>query len=293
MPSDVRERSGSSGTLGAGVGFKPVHYDEVRNAARLPAFFEVHAENYLGAGGPGHRMLGWLREQRPLSIHGVGLSIGGEEPLDARHLERVAALVARYEPFVFSEHLAWSSHAGAYYADLLPLIYDEDALGRVCRHVQQVQDRLKRRILLENPSTYVEFHASSIPEPQFLSEVLARTGCGLLLDVTNVVVSCTNHGREVCEYLDALPLSRVAQIHLAGHACETDVDGGMLLIDAHDRAVPTAVWSLYRQLLDRMGAVPTLIEWDNDLPEFAALQREADTAEACLAGVRRTMAAAA
>jgi uncharacterized protein (UPF0276 family) len=278
---------------GAGVGFKPAHFEAVRSAAALPAFFEVHAENYLGAGGPAHHMLEWLRERRPLSIHGVGLSIGGEASLDTGHLERVAALVHRYQPFVFSEHLAWSSHGGVYYADLLPLTYDERTLDRVCGHVQQVQERLGRSILLENPSTYLEFHASSIPEAQFLSEVLTRTGCGLLLDVTNVLVSCVNHGRDVREYLRALPLAHVGEVHLAGHASEMDDDGAPLLIDTHDRAVPDAAWCLYRELLAAMGGRPTLIEWDNRLPDFATLRREAETAEACLSAVRAPLVLAA
>ncbi|HTT38821.1 MAG TPA: DUF692 domain-containing protein [Burkholderiales bacterium] len=277
---------------GAGVSLKHAHCAQVRAAPALPAFFEVHAENYLGAGGPGHRMLTWVRERRPLSLHGVGLSIGGEESIDARHLERIAALVERYEPAAFSEHLAWSAHGGVYHNDLLPVCYDADMLARVCRHVDQVQDRLKRRLLIENPSTYLEFESSTMDEPTFISEVLARTGCGLLLDVSNAVVSCTNHGRDVQAYLQALPLDAVRELHLAGHAVETDVDGRELLIDTHDRPVPNRVWALYEQLLPQLGPVATLVEWDNDLPDFATLCREAAAAERRLAAVHSTLAIA-
>lgn len=267
---------------GGGLSLKHQHYADVRMSASLPAFFEVHAENYLGAGGPGHRMLTWVRERAALSIHGVGLSLGGELPLDGRHLERVAALVQRYEPGVFSEHLAWSTHGGGYLNDLLPVTYDRRTLERVCRHVTQIQERLARRILIENPATYVELCASTMSETQFLEEVLDRTGCGLLLDVSNVVVSCTDHGHDVQAYLAGLPLDRVGEIHLAGYAAEVDADGGALLIDTHDRAVSERVWALYEALLPRIGPVPTLIEWDNALPDYATLHGQAARAQRSL-----------
>ncbi len=265
---------------GAGLGLKHAHYGDVLAGARLPAFFEVHAENYLGAGGPAHRVLGWVRERAGLSIHGVGLSLGGEAPLDARHLERVAALVERYAPDGFSEHLAWSSHGGVYHNDLLPVPYDERTLDRVCRHVDQVQARMGRRILIENPATYVEFSASTMSEAQFLTRVLARTGCGLLLDVSNAVVSCTNHARDPWAYLTSLPLHEVGEVHLAGYAREADADGGDLLIDTHDRCIAEQVWRLYDALLPHIGPVATLIEWDASLPAYAALLEEAARVEA-------------
>ena len=207
----------------AGIGLKAVHVrdileDGAGSAVAGLGFFEVHAENYMVAGGPFPAHLERIRERYALSIHGVGLSIGGEAPLDDAHLARLAALLARFQPQAFSEHLAWSSHGGRYYGDLLPLAYDRAALARVCDHVEQTQQRLKRRLLLENPSTYVEFERSTMDEAQFLSEVVRRTGCGLLLDVNNAYVSAVNHGRDALAFIEALPLRQVGEIHLAGYA---------------------------------------------------------------------------
>jgi uncharacterized protein (UPF0276 family) len=245
-------------------------------------FFEIHAENYLGAGGPPHRYLGRIRADYPLSVHGVGLSIGAEAGLDEVHLSRVAALVERYQPESFSEHLAWSTHAGAFFNDLLPVPYTQETLLRVCRHIDRIQERLQRPMLLENPATYVEFAQSSMSELEFIIEVLKRTGCGLLLDVNNAYVSCTNHRRDLQGYIDALPLSRVGEIHLAGFAEDSDSAGARLLIDAHGTPVAAAVWNLYRYALERTGPVATLIEWDNDVPPFERLVEEAGRAEVCL-----------
>lgn len=276
---------------GCGIGLKSAHYAEVLAQPQPVAFFEVHAENYMGAGGPAHHALRQVRERYALSLHGVGLSIGGAAPLDAAHLERVAALVARYEPAVFSEHLAWASHSGHFHNDLLPLPYTPQTLARVCDHIDQVQARLGRPILLENPATYVEFAQSTLSEAEFIRTVVARTGCGLLLDVSNVWVSCTNHGRDPWDYLMALPLEQVGEIHLAGFAPDRDDAGALLLIDAHDRAVADPVWALYRRVLAQTGPVATLIEWDNDLPPLPRLLHEAALAQGCLDALREAVPA--
>jgi uncharacterized protein len=266
----------------AGIGLKHGHVAELLAGGADIGFLEVHAENYLVDGGPLHHALTRVRERHAISIHGVGLSIGGDGPLDAEHLDRLAALLSRYQPAAFSEHLAWSSHGRHFYNDLLPLPYDGENLRRVCAHVDQVQTRLKRRLLLENPSTYVEFAASTMDEPDFLAEVLRRTGCGLLLDVNNLHVSCTNHGRDARRELARLPLHAVAQVHLAGHAVEHDSLGAPLLIDDHGSPVAEPVWALYGDLLDRVGPVPTLIERDHDIPPWPVLLAEAGRAERAL-----------
>ena len=266
----------------AGIGLKPQHFREVLAALPEIGFFEVHAENYMVDGGPFHHFLGRIREHYPLSLHGVGLSIGGEGALDESHLDRLAALVGRYEPATFSEHLAWSSHGETFFNDLLPLPYDRPTLDRVCRHIHRVQERLQRRMLLENPSTYLEFESSTLGETQFLREVLRRTGCGLLLDVNNVHVSCTNHGRDAMAYVNDLPLECVGEIHLAGFARDQDAAGAPLLIDSHGSPVDEAVWALYAQVIDRLGPVPTLLERDNDVPSLETLLAEAGRAEAVM-----------
>ena len=270
----------------AGVCFKPEHWAEIAGGAPEVGFFEVHAENYMGAGGPPHRRLAALAERWPLSLHGVGLSIGGEEPLDADHLARLRALVDRYRPASFSEHLAWSTHEGVYFDDLLPLPYDDRTLARVSAHVARTQEALGMRMLLENPSAYVAFEGATMGEIEFLSEVARRTGCGLLLDVNNVHVSAANQGFDAAAYLDAFPLHLVGEIHLAGHAVEVAADGGRLLIDTHDRRVDAEVWALYARAIGRAGPIPTLIEWDADLPPFAVLLEEAATVDAILADAR-------
>ncbi len=266
----------------AGIGLKPEHRKAIMRSLPSAGWFEVHAENYMGAGGPPHRFLEWVRERYPLSIHGVGLSIGGAGPLDEAHLKRLRALIDRYEPGLFSEHLAWSTHDGVYFNDLLPLPYTAATLAHVAAHVDEAQSALQRQILIENPSTYVAFEECDFSETEFLSELVRRTGCGLLLDVNNVYVSAVNHGFDADAYLDAFPVEHVREIHLAGHfEAETDEDGP-LLIDAHDSPVRDAVWALYGRALQRTGPLPTLIEWDNDIPEFETLQTEADKAERLL-----------
>ena len=236
----------------------------------------------MGAGGPPHKMLAALRERFPLSIHGVGLSIGAEKGLDPEHLARLKAVVERYRPALFSEHLAWSSHDVGYLNDLLPLPYAEDTLTRVAAHIDQVQEAVGRRMLLENPSSYLRFETSTMSETDFLREVVRRTGCGLLLDVNNVFISATNLGTSAEAYIDAFPVEAVGEIHLAGHATDEDDDGAPLLIDTHDREVSDPVWTLYRRVIDATGPLPTLIEWDGDIPDWPVLAAEADRANAIL-----------
>lgn len=263
----------------AGLGLKPEHFIEVLDTSPDIGFFEVHAENYMVAGGPFHHYLGLIREQYPLSLHGVGLSIGGEGPLCRAHLARLATLIERYQPHSFSEHLAWSSHGPVFLNDLLPLAYDSTTLQRVCEHVDQVQSTLKRPMLLENPSTYLQFQRSTLDETDFISEIIRRTGCGLLLDVNNVYVSCINHQRDPQSYVDALPLHAVGEIHLAGFAEDTDSIGDRLLIDDHGAPIDNAVWQLYERVLERVGPMATLIERDNQVPAFNVLLAEAQHAE--------------
>lgn len=269
----------------AGISLKPRHYGDIVATRPPVGWFEVHAENYMGAGGPPHRWLERIRADWPLSIHGVGLSIGSAAGLDADHLARLAALVRRYAPAAVSEHLAWSSHGGVYFADLLPLPYTTETLARVCEHIDRIQTALGRPLLLENPSTYIGFESAGAggdAEIAFLGAVARRTGCGLLLDINNVQVSATNHGFDPVAYLAAFPIEAVGELHLAGHATDSDDAGRPLLIDTHDRPVADPVWTLYAGLIDRAGAVPTLIEWDQDLPDLAGLVAEAARADAIL-----------
>ena len=268
-----------------GVGLKPEHFREILASAPDLGFFEVHAENYMVDGGPFHHYLTRIRENYSLSIHGVGLSIGSESPLDDEHLNRLARLLDRYQPESFSEHLAWASHGEVFLNDLLPVPYNAATLARVCMHVDQVQNRLKRRMLLENPATYLEFASSTLSETEFIADVVKQTGCGLLLDVNNVYVACVNHHRDPRAYIEALPLDAVGQIHLAGFARDTDAAGDPLLIDSHGAPVAQAVWDLYAFALERLGPTPTLIERDNDIPSFPVLLAEAHQAEAIMAKV--------
>lgn len=268
----------------SGVGLKSQHVQAVLSGRPDLGFFEVHAENYMVDGGPFHHALGKIRQHYALSLHGVGLSLGGEDPLDKEHLDRLARLIERYEPAAFSEHLAWSSHGGIYFNDLLPVAYDGATLARVCRHVEQSQEHLRRQLLLENPSTYVAYADSTMTEARFLREVVARTGCGLLLDVSNAYVSCTNRGTDPMAFLDELPLDAVAEIHLAGFASDRDAAGAPLLIDNHGSAVDDAVWTLYGEVIARTGPVATLVEWDNDVPGLGVLVDQAHRAQALLSG---------
>jgi len=261
-----------------GVGFKPQHYASITESAGLVGFIEVHAENYMGAGGLPHAMLTRLRADHALSVHGVGLSIGGAQPLDSAHLQRLKQLCDRYQPHSVSEHLAWSTHEGAFFNDLLPLPYTEQTLESVCRHVDQVQSVLGRQMLLENPSTYMCLQQSTIPETDFLRTVATLTGCGLLLDINNLYVSSVNLGLSPEIYLNEFSLEHVRQIHLAGHNRDTDDQGALLLIDAHGSPVVEPVWMLYSQAIAKLGPVATLIEWDNDVPEWRVLRSETECA---------------
>jgi uncharacterized protein (UPF0276 family) len=265
-----------------GVGFKAAHFHDIFAAPQPVGFFEIHAENYMGAGGPPHAQLGALRERYALSVHGVGLSIGSMGPLDREHLARLELLCERYAPESFSEHLAWSSHNDVYFNDLLPLPYTQRTLARVAEHIDEVQTTLGRQMLLENPSTYVRFSESTIAEVDFLAELTKRTGCGLLLDINNVFVSARNHGTEPLAYLDSFPLDRVKEIHLGGHDEDVDDTGAPLLIDSHGSPIAQAVWLLYTHVIARTGALPTLVEWDNDVPDWPALLAEAVKAQGIL-----------
>jgi uncharacterized protein (UPF0276 family) len=282
---------GSNLPARAGVGFKPTHFRDIIAAAQPIGFFEVHAENYMGAGGSPHVQLAALRERYALSVHGVGLSIGSMQPLDRDHLARLKVLCDRYEPESFSEHLAWSSHGGVYFNDLLPLPYTRQTLARVAEHIDEVQTALGRMMLLENPSTYLGLAESTIPEVDFLAELSERSGCALLLDVNNVFVSAKNHGVEPLSYLDSFPFDRVKEIHLGGHDEEVDDAGAPLLIDSHGSPVAKAVWALYAQVIARTGALPTSIEWDNNVPDWRTLCAEAIAAQDILADASRASAA--
>jgi uncharacterized protein len=279
--------------LRAGLGLKAEHFAHVRDTCPDVGFFEVHAENYLVAGGPMLRHLAAVRADYPLTIHGVGLSIGSTSDLDEEHLSAVAALVRRFEPAVFSEHLAWSSHNGTYFNDLLPLPYNLPTLQRVCRHIDQIQNRMGRPLLLENPSTYLSWAASTWSEGAFMSEVVQRTGCGLLLDVNNVYVSAINQGADPFAALLELPLRHAGQIHLAGFAESFDSSGVRLLIDNHGASVDNAVWTLFDTALARVGPLPTLLERDQNIPAFDVLVAEVGLADAKLARANRSMEAAA
>jgi uncharacterized protein (UPF0276 family) len=265
-----------------GVGFKPQHFAAIQSGEQPVGFVEIHAENYMGAGGPPHAQLRALRERFALSVHGVGLSVGGAAPLDRDHLLRLKILCDRYQPESFSEHLAWSSHGGTYFNDLLPLPYTGETLHRIVAHIDEVQDTLGREMLLENPSTYLQFSESTIPETEFLAEIARRSGCGLLLDVNNVFVQAKNHGTSAQHYLAAFPLARVKEIHLGGHDEQKDDAGTPLLIDDHGSPVADPVWALYETVIARTGPLPTLIEWDNDVPAWPVLAAEARAASVIL-----------
>ena len=270
-----------------GVGLKPEHYATILATAPDIGFFEVHAENYMGGGGPPHRYLTGIRERYPLSLHGVGLSIGGAAPLDRAHLARLKDLVKRYEPGLFSEHLAWSTHDGAFLNDLLPLPYTGETLARVVRHIDEVHESLGRQMLLENPSTYLAFAESSYSETDFIAEIVKRTGCGLLLDVNNVHVASTNQEWDAVRYIRDYPLAYVQEIHLAGYKRDADDKDRPLLIDTHDRPVDQIVWGLYQLAVTEIGPTPTLIEWDADIPSWPELAAEAARAETIMFAANR------
>jgi uncharacterized protein (UPF0276 family) len=265
-----------------GVGYKSQHFIGLTENPGPVRWIEIHAENYMGDGGRPLAQLRALSERFPVSVHGVGLSIGGERALDREHLRRLRALIDRLDPASFSEHLAWSTHDTGFLNDLLPLPYTEATLARVAAHIDQVQNTLGRRMLLENPSTYLVFEDSDMDEVTFLTELARRTGCGLLLDVNNVFVSATNQNWDARAYIDAFPLDAVGEIHLGGHDEDEDDHGAPLLIDSHGREVVDPVWALYAHTIARSGPRPTLIEWDTDVPDWPILRAEAERAAAVL-----------
>jgi hypothetical protein len=265
-----------------GVGYKPQHFSDLRADPGPVKWLEIHAENYMGGGGRPHAQLRALRDDFAISVHGVGLSIGGQDPLDLDHLNRLKTLVDWLEPVSFSEHLAWSTHHAAFLDDLLPLPYTDATLARVADHIDQVQTGLGRQMLLENPSSYLAFAESTWSETEFLAELVRRTGCGLLLDVNNVFISATNLDYTATGYLNAYPVNAVGEIHVGGHDDDQDEHGAPLLIDSHGRAVADPVWSLLEHALTLTGPTPLLVEWDNDVPGWPTLRAEAERAAAAL-----------
>jgi len=264
-----------------GIGLRSVDVADVIATRPAVAWLEVHAENYMASGGPTLAALERIRESYPVAIHAVGLSLGSADPLDARHLRRLRALVERIQPALVSDHLSWSSLGGRYVNHLLPLPYTDETLHLVCDHVAQAQDALGRRLLVENPSSYLRFRESPIPEADFLADVVRHTGCGLLCDVNNAYVSACNLGLDPVAYLDALPVDAIEEFHLAGHSVN-DADGVPVLIDDHGARVAPEVWALFAQVLARSGPRPTLIEWDANIPELSVLVDEARRADAVM-----------
>jgi len=261
----------------AGIGLRAPHVRHVRSERPGIAWLEVHSENYFADGGPALHALEELRADYPLSLHGVGMSLGSVDPVDKAHLAKLKRLADRVEPVLVSEHLCWSAVGGRHFNDLLPLPYTEEALAHVIAHIGAIQDALGRRLLVENVSTYLNFAASTIPEWEFVAAVAEESGCALLLDINNIYVNAANHGFDADAYLAAIPAEAIAEIHLAGFDAS-----GTLLIDTHGAPVAAAVWALYERAIGRFGPRPTLIEWDIDIPAFDVLQREAATAQSIL-----------
>ncbi len=271
-----------------GVGYKPQHFAAILEDPGPVTWLEIHAENYMGDGGRPLAQLRHLAERFAISVHGVGLSIGGEGRLDPEHLARLKRLCDWLQPASFSEHLAWSTHDSHFLNDLLPLPYTPATLARVADHIDELQETLGRQMLLENPSSYLRFAESSFEETEFLDEVARRTGCGLLLDVNNVFVSATNLELDARDYIEAFALARVGEIHLGGHDEDADDHGAPLLIDSHGREVADPVWALLDHTLARSGPRPVLIEWDADVPDWPVLAAEAARAAAALARLERS-----
>ena len=267
-----------------GVGLRQAHFQAFIETPPDVAWVEVHTENYMGDGGPRQRALELIRRDYPLSCHGVGLSLGSAEGLDDAHLDRIRKVIDRFQPGLVSEHVSWSVSGGVYFNDLLPLPYTEEALATICRNIDHAQTALGRQILVENPSSYIRFAESTMPEWEFMAEIPRRTGCGLLLDVNNIHVSAFNHAFDAEPYLDAIPLDRVQEVHVAGHSIR-QIDDETILIDDHGAPVTDAVWELFRQALKRLGPVPTLLEWDTNVPELPVLLDEARKAQRLLDAV--------
>ncbi len=285
--ADFRDFTPALAQNAAGAGLKPAHVADILATRPEIGFFEIHAENYMNAGGPNRRALAAIRELYPVSVHGVGLSLGSTEELDLDHLARLKEVADFVTPALVSEHLAWCDFSGRAFPDLLPLPYDEAALRRVAGRIDRVQETLGRQILIENPASYLRFRGDALAEPQFLAELCSLTGCGLLLDVNNVHVNAVNHGFDALSYFDSFPFERVGEIHLAGHALARDSDGDFL-IDDHGGPVSEAVWALYREVIARAGPRPTLIEWDNHIPDWAELQAESAKARMAMSSIDPT-----
>ena len=279
----------ASRLAGSGVGLRAQHHETVLRDRPEIGWFEAHTENYFADGGAAVDALTKIRERYPVALHGVGLSIGSTDPLDFDHLARTKRAVHRFEPFLVSEHLCWSSVEGRYANDLLPLPYTHEARRHLVSRIQEVQDYLGRQILIENVSSYLEFDCSEMSESMFLQEVASAAGCGILLDINNIYVAAQNHRWDPCRYLDDIATSLVQEIHLAGHE-QITLQGRPVLIDTHGTRVCEPVWQLYRDALERFGSIPTLIEWDTDIPEFAVLQQEANHASAILRGAHAVAA---
>ena len=270
----------------AGIGFKPCYFNEALAAPAAGLWFEIHPENYMVDGGPRLAMLRALREARPLSLHGVGLSLAGAAEPDRAHLAQLKTLVDEFKPMLVSEHLAWSREGATCFPDLLPFPRTLEALLRIARNIDIVQHSLGRQVLIENPSLYVELEGHDFAETDFLRQLVKKTGCRLLVDVNNVAVSANNLGFDPYSYLDALPHDAIGEIHLAGHRPDPE-HGDALLIDSHDAPVSEQVWALYDDLLERIGPVPTLIERDGNLPPFAELMAERERAAALMRTPRK------
>lgn len=269
----------------AGVGFKAEHAGEILGGKASVGWFEIHPENYMVAGGPRLAMLADVCAQYPVSMHGVGLSLGGGDPLDVRHLADLKRLVDRFNPAMVSEHIAWSSHDGLYMADLLPTPMTKTSLDQLVAAIDTVQSHIGRRILIENPTSYLPLPQNSISELDFITEAARRSGCGLLIDVNNIYISAHNLGFDAEAFVDGIPADLVGEVHLAGHERDAN-DQDSILIDTHSRPVADPVWALFDRLIARIGPKPTLIEWDNDVPSWPVLQHEAALADTRLNAVR-------
>lgn len=265
----------------AGIGLRSPHLSEVRRTRPPVPWFEVHSENYFVSGGPSLQALLDIRRDYPISLHGVGMSIGSSDPLDQEHLRKLKLLVDAVQPAAVSEHLCWSSVEGRWLNDLLPLAYTNEALEQVCAHIDAVQEMLKRTILVENVSSYLRYHSEEMYEWEFVAQVARRTGCQILLDINNIHVSARNHRFNARDYLAGIPVGIVGEMHLAGYEL-VEEGGDELLIDTHSRPVYPEVWALYQKALERFGDIPTLIEWDQDIPSLETLMAEAEKAQAYL-----------
>lgn len=263
----------------AGIGLRADHYQDILDTLPDIGWLEVHSENYFGDGGRPLYYLEKVAQHYPLSLHGVGMSIGSTDKLNINHLEKLKKLIDRFQPGLVSEHLSWGSFQGKYFNDLFPMPYTSEALKHMVNQVNYVQNYLGRQILIENVSSYLEFECSSIPEWDFITELADKTGCGILLDVNNIYVSACNHGIDANQFINSIPTTHVKEIHLAGHTKKHFDDGTVILIDTHNDRIIDQVWNLYQSAIGRFSNTPTLIEWDTDLPPLAVLLEEAHKAD--------------